>query len=58
MAACYKYNRMYLIEIFHCMQAAEIKDVSQKCKQKQDALELKDKQVRVLIFVTFLVFLC
>lgn len=29
------------------MQAAEIKDVSQKCKQKQDALEMKDKQVRV-----------
>lgn len=34
------------------MQAAEIKDISQKCKQKQDALEMKDKQVRVFIFVT------
>ena len=29
------------------MQAAEIKDISQKCKQKQDALEIKDKQVRL-----------
>ncbi|NWS61794.1 SMC5 protein, partial [Chunga burmeisteri] len=26
-------------------KAAEIKDVSQKCKQKQDALEMKDKQI-------------
>lgn len=33
------------------MQADEIKDVSQKYKEKQDALEMKDKQVRVLMFV-------
>ncbi|NWU71665.1 SMC5 protein, partial [Pterocles burchelli] len=26
-------------------KAAEIKEVSQKCKQKQDALEMKDKQI-------------
>ncbi|XP_040976773.1 structural maintenance of chromosomes protein 5 isoform X5 [Aquila chrysaetos chrysaetos] len=26
-------------------KAAEIKDISQKCKQKQDALEMKDKQI-------------
>lgn len=39
------------------MQAGEIKEVSQKCKQKQDALEMKDKQVRVLIF-DFLVLFC
>ncbi|NXP03227.1 SMC5 protein, partial [Thinocorus orbignyianus] len=26
-------------------KATEIKDVSQKCKQKQDALEMKDKQI-------------
>ncbi|NWX20192.1 SMC5 protein, partial [Aegotheles bennettii] len=26
-------------------KAAEIKDISQKCKQKQDALDLKDKQI-------------
>ncbi|NXJ85709.1 SMC5 protein, partial [Trogon melanurus] len=26
-------------------KAAEIKDVSQKCKQKQDTLEMKDKQI-------------
>lgn len=44
----------YLILISYCIQAAEIKDTSQKCKQKQDALEMKDKQVRVLVFVTFL----
>lgn len=34
------------------MQTAEIRNVSQKCKEKQDALEMKDKQVRVLL--TFL----
>lgn len=39
------------------MQAAEIKDVSQKCKQKQDALDMKDKQVRAFVFFTFLLFL-
>lgn len=37
------------------MQADEIKDVSQKYKEKQDALEMKDKQVRVLMFVTVIV---
>lgn len=37
-----------------CMQADEIKGVSQKCKEKQDALEMKDKQVRILMFVTLI----
>lgn len=31
------------------MQTAEIRSISQKCKEKQDALEMKDKQVRVLL---------
>lgn len=35
------------------MQAAEIKHVSQKCKQKQDALEMKDKQVSLDIYDFF-----
>lgn len=36
------------------MQTAEIRSISQKCKEKQDALEMKDKQVRVLLSVAFL----
>lgn len=36
------------------MQTAEIRNISQKCKEKQDALEMKDKQVRVSLSVTFL----
>lgn len=35
------------------MQAAEIKEVSQKCKQKQDALDMKDMQVRIWIFLIY-----
>lgn len=31
------------------MQNAEIRNISQKCKEKQDALEMKDKQVRILL---------
>ncbi|XP_009947735.1 PREDICTED: structural maintenance of chromosomes protein 5 [Leptosomus discolor] len=34
--------RKYTLHI----QTAEIKDISQKCKQKQDALEMKDKQIK------------
>uniref|UniRef100_A0A8C0C0X4 Structural maintenance of chromosomes protein 5 n=1 Tax=Buteo japonicus TaxID=224669 RepID=A0A8C0C0X4_9AVES len=33
------------IKIRDKVGASEIKDVSQKCKQKQDALEMKDKQI-------------
>lgn len=43
------------------MQTAETRNISQKCKEKQDALERKDKQVRVLLsdfsWCLFLVFL-
>lgn len=41
------------------MQTAEIRSISQKCKDIQDALEMKDKQVRILLpDFSWCLFLC